>query len=387
MSHFDAIVVGAGFSGAVVAERLASQANKKVLVLEQRSHIGGNCYDYKDENGILIHKYGPHLFHTDKPAVWEYLSQFTQWHPYEHKVLSSVDNELIPIPFNLNSLELVYSPEKAERLSRLLIAQYGEGAKVPILTLMETSDPELNELAQFIYDKFFVNYTTKQWGVKPEDISPEVTARVPVVLSRDDRYFQDKWQAIPKEGYTRMFERILDHENITYELNCDALKRLHLDIQHQQIFFEDEFFSGPVVFTGMLDELFDFAEGELPYRSLKFAYENLPRKYFQPVTTVNYPNEHAFTRITEFKHILPVESDSTTIVKEYPAQFDRNDLHANVPYYPVLSEQNHARYAKYKQLSERFSTLHIVGRLADYRYYNMDDAVLNALVTFDKLFK
>ncbi|WP_218310832.1 UDP-galactopyranose mutase [Alteromonas antoniana] len=381
----DVIVVGAGFSGAVMAERFASVANKHVLVLEQRSHIGGNCYDFKNEHGIVVHQYGPHLFHTSKEQVWQYLSQFTEWHRYEHEVLSRVDGNLVPLPFNLNTLDALYPAEEAKRIASLLVNEYGRDAKVPILKLKQSEHDTLRALGQLVYDKFFVNYTVKQWGCKPEDISPEVTARVPVVISRDNRYFHDHYQAIPSQGYTPMFEAMLSHQNIEVELNCNAVARLRLDAGSGAIYFDGERFDGKIIFTGMLDALFDYVAGELPYRSLKFKYETLPVEYYQPATTVNYPNEEAFTRITEFKHILPVTSAHTTIVKEYPQDFDRLDPEKNVPYYPVFTDQNQASHQRYQHQCNQFANLHVLGRLADYKYYNMDDAVANALAMFERI--
>lgn len=385
MKQPDIIVVGAGFSGAVMAERLASQSNKRVLILEQRAHIGGNCYDYKSADGILIHQYGPHLFHTNKQHVWEYLSQFTQWHPYEHEVLSSVEGKLVPLPFNLNTLDALYPQEQANEISKLLISHFGEGARVPILELKQSEEHLLRELSALVYDKFFVNYTVKQWGCKPEDISPEVTARVPVVISRDNRYFNDPYQAIPAQGYAALFERMLAHENIEVQLNCDATKRIALDSASGNILFDGAVFHGKLVFTGMLDALFGYIHGDLPYRSLRFDYEHVNVPFYQPATTVNYPNHEAFTRITEFKHILPVETPNTVIVKEYPQQFDRFDDNCNIPYYPVFNEANITAHGAYIACTQGFKQLVVLGRLADYKYYNMDDAVNNALACYQKL--
>lgn len=387
MSQPEVIVVGAGLSGSVMAERFATQGNKTVLLLEQRTHIGGNCYDRRDKNGIVIHQYGPHLFHTNKKHVWDYLSKFTDWHTYEHKVLSNVDDQLVPIPFNLNSLECLYDSQTAEHIENLLVAKYGEGSKVPILDLKASEEPELKNLGELVYEKFFVNYTVKQWGVKPEDIAKSVTARVPVVLSRDDRYFHDLYQAIPINGYTSMIQAMLSHNNITVELGVDATSRLSFDFESGTMLFDNEPFEGQLIYTGMLDALFDFVEGELPYRSLQFKYETFNTEFFQPVTTVNYPNEEAFTRITEFKHILPVDTQKTVIVKEYPQDFDRNDPERNVPYYPVFNEKNMAAYDKYRELIAPFDNLTVLGRLADYKYYNMDDAVHRALEVFSELYE
>ena len=385
MRYYDVIVVGAGFSGAVMAERFASQMNYNVLVLEQRPHIAGNCYDYRNEVGILVHHYGPHLFHTSKQQVWDYLSQFTEWTPYEHKVLGSVDGKLIPIPFNLNSLAVLYPKEQAQKIETLLINTYGLDSKVPILELRKSAEPLLQELAEFVYQKVFVNYTAKQWGCSPEDISPSVTARVPVVISRDDRYFHDTYQAIPSAGYTSLITKMLGHKNITVKTSVEAKSFIRLDLQSNTVLFASEVFKGQIVFTGMLDQLFDYVDGELPYRSLQFDFQTLPQVEYQPATTVNYPNEHEFTRITEFKHILKDKSDQTTIVKEYPQDYDRHDETKNVPYYPVFNQQNQQRYDAYRDKLKNFPNIIALGRLADYQYYNMDDAVANALTTFLRL--
>lgn len=381
----DVLIIGAGLSGAVIAERFANQLQKRVLVLEQRDHIGGNCYDKLNEHNIMVHQYGPHLFHTSKKEVWEYLSQFTNWHPYEHKVLSKVDGKLVPLPFNLNTLEQLYSKEEARAIEQLLVDTYGYGTKVPILELKSSSDQQLRALGQLVYDKFFVNYTSKQWGCKPEEISPAVTARVPVVISRDNRYFHDTYQAIPAEGYSAMFERMLKSPLIDVQLNQNATTRLQLNNDSGVIRFDGSPFNGPVIYTGMLDQLLKYSDGELPYRSIKFAYETHELDFYQPATTVNYPNEENFTRITEFKHILPCDSNKTTIVKEYPQTFDKDDPERNIPYYPVFNEKNQQAYDRYRATLERFANLTVVGRLADYKYYNMDDAVANALGIFHRL--
>ena len=383
MSGFDVIVVGAGFSGAVMAERFASQQNKKVLVLEQRPHIAGNCYDYTDDSGITVHHYGPHLFHTNKEHVWQYLSQFAKWTPYEHKVLGSIDGKLVPIPFNLNTLHQLFPYVQAQEIESLLIEHYGAGGKVPILELRKSPYETLQQLAELVYEKFFVNYTTKQWGCSPEDISPEVTARVPIVISRDDRYFHDKYQAIPSQGYTQLIANILNHDNIEVRLNTDATSLIRLIDATKSVEFKGQEFNGKLVFTGMLDQLFDYSDGELPYRSLQFDFQTLDTPEFQPNTTVNYPNEHAYTRITEFKHILKQGSDQTVIVKEYSQDYDRHDPTKNVPYYPIFNQDNQQKFDQYKKRLAYFKNIISAGRLADYKYYNMDDAVGNVLSYFE----
>ncbi|AWB67785.1 UDP-galactopyranose mutase [Saccharobesus litoralis] len=380
--EYDVIVVGAGFSGAVMAERFASQQNKKVLVLDKREHVAGNCYDKVDTNGVVVHQYGPHLFHTRHEDVWQYLSQFTDWHPYEHKVLAKIDGQLAPVPFNLNSLHAFYPKNKAEQLERLLISKYGENSKIPILDLKQTDEPRLQQLADFIYNKLFVNYTCKQWGCTPEEISPSVTARVPVVLNRDDRYFHDKYQAIPKNGYTALINNILSHPNITIATNVDAKDYIALEPDSKSVLVEGDVFNGLIVYTGMLDELFSYGKGELPYRSLQFQFEQHDVEFYQPATTVNYPNEENFTRITEFKHILSQQLPSTTIVKEFPQDYDKSDPNCNIPYYPVFNEQSQAAYHVYANEIEKYPKIIALGRLAQYKYFNMDDAVKNALDIF-----
>lgn len=381
---YQAIVVGSGFSGAVMAERLASQLGWKVLVLEQRDHIAGNCFDKHDTNGIRIHQYGPHLFHTNKPEVWQYLSQFTRWQPYEHKVLARVGEMLLPLPFNLNSLYRIYPAEQAKQLEQCLIQRYGSGSKVPILQLKQTDEPELQQLADWIYQNIFVNYTMRQWGIKAEDISPDVLARVPVVLSRDDRYFHDIYQAIPVDGYTGLIRNLLNQPGIEVQLQQNALLRLTL--QNGQIWFDGKPFNGKLIYTGMLDQLFGYQLGELPYRSLQFVFKQLDYPYFQTATTVNYPNESTFTRITEFKHILGEQTGGTTIVTEYPQPYDKNDPQKNIPYYPVFTEENQQKFERYKALAAQYMRLILLGRLAEYKYFNMDDAVGNA-IAISKLVK
>jgi UDP-galactopyranose mutase len=384
MSAYDVIVVGAGFSGAVLAERFANIQDKKVLVLEQRSHIAGNCYDYKTEHGVTVHQYGPHLFHTNNEEVWQYLSQFTKWTPYEHKVLGSIDGNLVPIPFNLNTLDALYPKDQAQLIEALLVEQYGAGGKVPILELRKSSHVLLQQLGELVYQKFFVNYTTKQWGCSPDDISPEVTARVPIVVSRDDRYFHDKYQAIPSQGYTQLIANLLNHDNIEVQHSTDASSLIRLNDATKSVEFKGQAFNGKLVFTGMLDQLFNYLDGELPYRSLQFDFETLPQAQYQGATTVNYPNEHAYTRITEFKHILNQTTTHTTIVKEYPHDYDRHDPAKNVPYYPIFNQANQERFEQYKQRVQAFENVITAGRLADYKYYNMDDAVGNALKIFNR---
>jgi UDP-galactopyranose mutase len=381
---FNYIIVGSGFAGSVIAERIANVLNQKVLIIEKRNHIGGNCYDYRDENNIIVHKYGPHLFHTDYKEVFDYLSNFTDLHIYHHKVLAFVDGKKIPLPFNLNSIYEVFPQELAKRLEIRLIEKYGYGTKIPILELLKEEDQDLKFLANYVYEKIYKNYTMKQWGLKPEEISPQVTARVPIYVSRDSRYFTDKYQVIPKDGYTKIFERMLNHPNIKIMLNTDFKEVISIDFENKKIYFLGQEFKGKLIFTGMIDELFNFKYGFLPYRSLDLRFETIEQEYYQEAPVVNYPNDYDFTRITEFKHIHPVKSDKTTILKEYPKAYQPN---VDIPYYPVFTKENQELYNKYKEEADKFENLVLVGRLAEYRYYDMDDVVKRALEVFEERIK
>lgn len=375
----DYIIVGSGFAGSVIAERIATQLDKKVLIVEKRDHIGGNCYDCRDENNILVHKYGPHLFHTENQEVFDYLSHFTKWHEYQHKVLASIDGQKVPIPFNFNSIDKLFPVDTAHRLEQKLVKRFGRGTKVPILKLRQENDEDLKLLADFIYEKVFLHYSTKQWGVKPEDIDPAVTARVPVFIGRDDRYFNDQYQTVPENGYSSIFTKMLQHPNIELLLNTDSKEILQVDIGENRILFKGEEFTGTVVFTGMIDELFNYQFGSLLYRSLDLQFETLNMEVFQETATVNYPNDFDFTRITEFKHIHPVETERTTILKEYPKSCE---VGRDIPYYPVFNDENQERYMCYKELTDNFDNLVMLGRLAEYKYYDMDDIVARALEVF-----
>lgn len=381
--NYQAIIIGTGLSGAVMAERMASQLGWRVLVLEQRDHIGGNCFDEYDEDGVLVHRYGPHIFHTDNQEIWDYLSQFTDWLPYEHRVLSRIDGQLIPIPFNLTSIEHCFPAEKAAAMIAALQARFGEGARVPIMTLRKEADPLLNELAEFIYQKAFVNYTSKQWGLSPEQISPEVTARVPVVVSRDDRYFTDPWQAMPIQGYTAMFERMLANPLIEVRLATPMAAHVSLDWQQKRVLLDGEAFTGPLIYTGMLDQLMPKGHDGLPYRSLRFEHCHLPQAQFQPMATVNYPNEESYTRITEFKHLTGQQHPGTSIVYEYPCAYDP-EL-APEPYYPLFTDKAKQSYQECRNELAQLPQVIALGRLAEYRYFDMDDAVANALIYFARI--
>lgn len=383
MSQFDAVVVGAGFAGATVARQLA-EAGMAVLVIEGRGHVGGNAYDCLDEQGVLIHKYGPHIFHTANREVFDFLSRFTQWRDYQHRVVANVYGQLMPVPFNLTSLEIAME-DKAAPLAEKLIQTYGAEKKVTILELRQSEDPELSQLADYVYENIFKTYTMKQWGQTPEEIDPNTTARVPVFLSRDDRYFQDPYQGMPLEGYTALFEKLLDHENITLRLNTDAAQVLTLT-QVGTTLVDGEAFKGPIVYTGAVDDLFERRFGRLPYRTLDFVFETLPMEWYQTHGTVNYTVDQPFTRITEFKHLTGQElPKKTTIMKEFSKAYTGEA--GQIPYYAIINPENKALYQKYADLAGEYPNLHLLGRLAEYQYYNMDAIVARALALAGELTK
>ena len=385
-NHYDILAVGAGYAGAAAARALADRG-KRVLVLERRDHVGGNAYDRLDGAGVLIHQYGPHIFHTNDKRVFDWLSRFTRWRDYQHRVVANLpDGEggrmTFPVPFNLTSLETAFGPEAGRRLGEKLTAAYGAEKKVTILELRQSGDPEIRQVADYVYEHVFVHYTMKQWGQTPEEIDPNTTARVPVFLSRDDRYFQDRYQGMPLEGYTPMFEKMLDHPNITVELGADALERL--DLSGDVLKLDGEPFPGQVIYTGQADELFGFRFGPLPYRTLDFRFETLPRDDFQGYGTVNYTVDQDFTRITEFKHLTgQVKPGATTIVREYSRSY--TGAAGEIPYYAIINPANNALYAQYQAEADRFPNLYLLGRLAEYKYYNMDAIAGRALDLAERL--
>ena len=359
---FDYLIVGAGFAGSVIAERLASQANKKVLIIDKRDHIAGNAYDYYNEDGILIHKYGPHIFHTNSKDVFEYLTQFTEWRPYEHRVLASVDGQLVPLPINLDTINKLYGLN----LNSSQVEEFFASKAEPTTRVKTSEDVVVSKVGRELYEKFFRGYTRKMWELDPSELDASVTARVPTRTNRDDRYFTDTFQAMPLHGYTAMFQKMLSHPNIKIMLQTDYKDIIDI-IPHKQL-----------VYTGPVDAYFDYCYGKLPYRSLEFKFETIDAEVFQPTGTVNYPNEQAFTRITDFKYLTGQKHHKTSIVYEFPkAEGD--------PYYPVPRPENAELYKKYQQLAASMTNTHFVGRLATYKYYNMDQVVAQALTTFKKI--
>jgi UDP-galactopyranose mutase len=360
---FDYLIVGAGFAGSVLAERLAWQQDASVLVIDKRNHIAGNAYDFYDDAGILVHKYGPHIFHTNSEKVFQYLSRFTAWRPYEHRVLTSVDGQLVPMPINADTLNKLYGLH----LTCHEVDDYLSRVAEPRDQIRTSEDVVVSRVGRDLYEKFFRNYTRKQWDLDPSELDASVTARVPVRTTRDDRYFTDRFQAMPLHGYTRMFEKILGHPNIKVMLNTE-----YADIKDEVRFRQ-------LIFTGPVDEYFDYCYGKLPYRSLHFEHQTHHKARYQEAAVVNYPNEHPYTRVTEFKWLTGQEHPETSIVFEHPqAEGD--------PYYPIPQPQNAELYAKYKAMAEALPNVHFAGRLGTYKYYNMDQVVAQALTLAEKLF-
>ena len=375
MSQYDVIVVGSGFAGATIANLLAKE-NKKVLIVEKRPQIGGNMYDYKDENGVLVHKYGPHIFHTNFKEVFDYLSSFVPFIKYEHKVLGNIDGTLVPVPFNFTSLEKCFPKEQSEHLKKKLKELYPSQTRVSILDLMNNEDPEIKEFGSFVYEKVFVYYTAKQWGIHPDKVDKSVINRVPVVLGYDDLYFADTYQYMPVEGFTKIFERMLDSPNIDVLLNTSAKDVLKFG--EKKILFKGEEFKGLLFFTGALDELFDYRFGALPYRSLRLVFERYDMTYYQPNSVVNYLTSEDFTRISEFKYLSNQNIEGkTTILKEYSLKYDKDNKESD-PYYPIQNEENIALYQKYLELVKQYPNMYLCGRLAEYKYYNMDMVIKKA---------
>lgn len=359
---FDYLIVGAGFAGSVLAERLATQANKKVLIIDKRDHIGGNAYDHFNTDGILIHKYGPHIFHTNSKEVFEYLGQFTEWRPYEHKVLGSVDGQLVPIPINLNTINQLYGLN----LNSTEVESFFASKAEKVAGVKTSEDVVVSKVGRELYEKFFRGYTKKMWDLDPSELDASVTARVPTRTNRDNRYFTDTYQAMPLHGYTNMFQNMLKHPNIKVMLNTDYKEIIDIIPYHS------------LIFTGPVDEYFNYCYGKLPYRSLEFKFETIDQEVFQPTGTVNYPNEQLYTRITDFKYLTGQKHPKTAIVYEFPkAEGD--------PYYPVPRPENAELYKKYQQLASSMTNTYFVGRLATYKYYNMDQVVAQALTTFKKI--
>lgn len=359
---FDYLIVGAGFAGSVLAERLARGAGKRVLLVDKRRHIGGNAFDHYDGDGILVHRYGPHIFHTNSREVFDYLSQFTEWRSYQHRVLASVDGQLVPMPINLDTVNKLYNLSLNSFEVEAFFAARAEKRE----RIKTSEDVIVTKVGRELYEKFFRGYTRKQWDLDPSELDASVTARIPIRTNRDDRYFTDTYQVMPLHGYTRLFERMLDHPNISILLGTDY-REIERAIRHAAL-----------IYTGPIDAYFDHCYGKLPYRSLEFRFETRNVELAQAAPVVNYPNEHAYTRVTEFKYLTGQEHRKTSLVYEYPR--GEGD-----PYYPIPRPENADLYRKYEALTQAAPNVHFVGRLATYKYYNMDQVVAQALTLYAKI--
>lgn len=358
----DFLIVGAGLAGSTIAERLATQLKKRVLLVEQRNHVGGNTYDYFNEDGILVQKYGPHIFHSNLKDVWDYLCQFTEWNNYVHHVIANVKGQEVYLPINLDTMEKLYN----RKFTSDELKEYFEKHRLKLDKINNSRDVVVSQVGEELYDLFFKNYTKKQWGVYPEELASEVTKRLPVRFNRDIRYFADEYQGIPKYGFSKMFENILNNKHIHILLNTDYKKIIN-EVEYEKL-----------IFTGPIDYYFDYLYGKLPYRSLEFKFKTLDTGKFQNAAVVNYPNDHDFTRITEFKQFYLQDHKKTTICYEYPkAEGD--------PYYPIPAEKCHEIYLKYKKEADKLKNVYFVGRLAEYRYLNMDQVVHEGLRLFERI--
>jgi len=360
----DFLIVGAGFAGITLAERISSCLNRTVLIVERRTHIGGNSFDFYNEDGILVQKYGPHIFHTDSELVWSYLSQFTEWNVYSHRVLAHVSDKEVYLPINLVTMEQLYG----RTFTSESLQAFFDSRRIACPNVQNAGDVIVSQVGEELYELFFKNYTKKQWGVYPDQLSPQVTRRLPIRLNRDTRYFSDKYQGLPKNGYTRMFERMLSQPNIRILLNTD-----YRDVC-------DQIDSQWVILTGPIDYYFDYRFGKLPYRSLRFEFVTLDKEWFQDAGVVNYPNDYEYIRITEFKHLYCQRHHRTTICYEYPS--DEGD-----PYYPVPSDANQDLYERYAREAEKLAHTRFTGRLGTYQYLNMDQVVAQSLSLFEQIGK
>lgn len=376
---YDIVVVGCGFTGSVIARKLAEEENKKILIYEKREHIAGNMYDEYNSDGILIQKYGPHVFHTDNESVYQYISRFCEWKPF--KVISKVniDGKVLPSPFNYKAIDYFYSKKEGKELKESLETYFQGQEVITVIDLLESNNLEIKKYGELLFEKDYRPYTSKQWGISPEEIDISVLKRCPVFLSYREEYLNDKYEALPKGGFTKLFERMLSHPNITLITGRDILEDIKLDDKNNCVTLNGAIFDNPIIYTGAIDELLEYKYGQLPYRSLKFEWKNLNIDSYQTSSIVAYPQAEKFTRITEYTK-MPIQKieGKTTIAIEYPIPFKKETMQKIEPYYPIINEKNNSLYQLYLNLLSFFPNILACGRLGDYKYYNMDQAIERA---------
>ena len=374
--EYDYIIVGAGITGITAAEQLANVYDKKVLLIDKNDHIGGNCYDYYDESGILVHKYGPHIFHTNNEEVYSYLSLFTTWNVYNHKLVCNINNTVIPVPFNLISIDKTMQDDN-QKITTALLTEYIVNDTLPLDKLKESKNPDIQKLVSYVNENIYTPYVKKIYGVDPEKICEVDGVNINITISYDCRYYQDKYQAVPSNGYTSMFENMLSNHNINILLKHDYNDIISIDLENKKVYFNDEEYTGQLIFTGMIDEFFNYCYGKLPYRSIVYMNETVDQIHFQENASIIYPNDYHFTEITEYKYITGQHARNTTIQFAFPTDYNPKYDETNIPYYPIITEENMELFRKYEKLTEKFPQITFMGRLCNYKHLNMDEAVQN----------
>ena len=374
--EYDYIIVGAGITGITAAEQLANVYDKKVLLIDKNDHIGGNCYDYYDESGILVHKYGPHIFHTNNEEVYSYLSLFTTWNVYNHKLVCNINNTVIPVPFNLISIDKTMQ-EDNQKITTALLTEYIVNDTLPLDKLKESKNPDIQKLVSYVNENIYTPYVKKIYGVDPEKICEVDGVNINITISYDCRYYQDKYQAVPSNGYTSMFENMLSNHNINILLEHDYNDIISIDLENKKVYFNDEEYTGQLIFTGMIDEFFNYCYGKLPYRSIVYMNETVDQIHFQENASIIYPNDYHFTEITEYKYITGQHARNTTIQFAFPTDYNPKYDETNIPYYPIITEENMELFRKYEKLTEKFPQITFMGRLCNYKHLNIDEAVQN----------
>lgn len=385
----DMIIIGCGFAGSVIARKILDyNPNIKIRMIEKRNHIAGNMYDEIDESGVLVHKYGPHIFHTNSKEVFEFVGKYTEYIDYKHEVVGNIDGINVPIPFNFTGIDKLFSINKSTEIKRHLRESYRDNERVSIKDLLASEDKLIKSLGEYIYEKVFVHYTAKQWGMPIEKIDTSVINRIPVVMGYESKHFTSKYQYMPKDGFTKIFEKMLDSPNIEIIKEVNAKDILKIDDKTKKVTIYGKEFTGPIVMTGALDELLDYRFGVLPYRSLDLVFEKYNMNYYQQKPVVNYPNTENFTRITEFKYLTgQILENHTTILKEYPLTYDPKSEKGNIPYYPVINEESYLKYKQYYNYFKQISKFYLCGRLAEYKYYDMNSVILQAFKVADMIIK